>query len=100
MDIKKAIKVIEAYNVWRRGDVNLEMTDPTELGIAIDIIVSRFKNLNLANVMPSFSFDNYTKQKGDCDKCVLNEFCKPHCSVVTFEGVRYNCPLKFEENWA
>jgi len=56
--------------------------------------------LNKHFVMPSFSFANYTKQKGDCDDCVLREHCKPHCSSVTFEGTEYACPLKFEENWA
>lgn len=59
------------------------------------------KNCFIPNVMPScFSFKNYTKQKGDCDTCVLVNNCRPHTSTVTVEGKEYNCPLKFEENWA
>lgn len=38
MTIKEAIKTTEKFNRWRRG-ANIEMPNPTEIGIAIDMLI-------------------------------------------------------------
>lgn len=42
MKLKKALKILARHNKWRRG-ANIPMENPTELGIAIDIILETFK---------------------------------------------------------
>ena len=72
-----------------------------DLGEKIIEVLNAVKNLTIPVVMPSsFSFNNYTKQKGDCNDCILRNECRPHTSTLTIEGKDHNCPLKFEENWA
>jgi len=49
MTPKQAIEILERHNRWRRCDKvpnSYEMEKPTELGIAIDVIVSKFKDKN------------------------------------------------------
>jgi len=46
MNLDQAIKTLEAHNQWRRdrSDVNRhEMQNPTELGIAIDVVLRAAK---------------------------------------------------------
>jgi hypothetical protein len=43
MNIEDAIKILEDHNEWRRGKGTHSMTNPTELGIAIDTIIRHFK---------------------------------------------------------
>ena len=47
MTTEEAIKIIEAYQLWRR-DKNVpskyEQPDPTELGKAIDLLIEVVKN--------------------------------------------------------
>jgi hypothetical protein len=46
MEINKAVEVLENHNKWRRNtddNLVLEQSNPTELGIAIETIVRRFK---------------------------------------------------------
>jgi len=72
-----------------------------DLGYKIIEVLDAVKKLTIPVVMPSsFSFDNYTKQKGDCQDCILVNDCRPHNATVTMEGKEYTCPLKFEQNWA
>lgn len=55
MNIEKAIEILELHNKWRRdNDGKYEMAEPKELGKAIDLVVSEFKNLHLQNVSGSF----------------------------------------------
>ena len=42
MTIHEAVALLENHNKWRRGDDTLEMADPKELGIAIDLMVEYF----------------------------------------------------------
>ena len=42
-EVDEAIELLEKHNEWRRGDLT-EMTNPTELGLAIDLIVTHYKN--------------------------------------------------------
>jgi hypothetical protein len=42
MKLKKAIKILKRHNKWRRG-ADIEMGSPTELGIAIDVIIKKVK---------------------------------------------------------
>jgi len=47
MKVKKAIIILENHNEWRRNEEvpnTIVMVDPKELGIAIDTVVSEFKN--------------------------------------------------------
>lgn len=45
MKIKQATKVLSDHNIWRRGGKG-KMTEPKELGIAIDTIVAYHKQSN------------------------------------------------------
>lgn len=42
MKLKEAIEVLELHNRWRRGE-EVEMTTPTLLGEAIDVVVEDYK---------------------------------------------------------
>jgi hypothetical protein len=44
MTIKQAIKILEDHNKWRKGGEG-KQTDPTKLGMAIDLVVSEIKRL-------------------------------------------------------
>ena len=45
MMLQTAIKVVSNYNKWRRDNAGkYEMPDPSELGVAIDVIIAYFKN--------------------------------------------------------
>ena len=45
MKLKKAIKILELHNKWRRGNNRIKMTEPKLLGEAIDVIVVEVKKL-------------------------------------------------------
>lgn len=42
MDIKEAVKIIERYNIWRRG-ADTEIVEPTILGNAMDTVIKYIK---------------------------------------------------------
>ena len=42
MTLPEAIKILKSHNAWRRGD-DSDMTNPTKLGIAIDLIVEHLE---------------------------------------------------------
>jgi hypothetical protein len=44
MTLKQAIKILKNHNKWRRGCEITPMANPTELGIAIDIIIKYLEN--------------------------------------------------------
>jgi hypothetical protein len=51
MNIEKAVEILELHNKWRRdNDGKYEMAEPKELGKAIDLVVSEFKNWHLQRV--------------------------------------------------
>lgn len=52
MELKKAVQLLEHHNKWRRGDELNPMTNPTQLGIAIDVIVDYFKSLEETDLQP------------------------------------------------
>jgi len=39
MTIKKAIKLLEQHNKWRRGSDKVKMCNATELGVAIETTI-------------------------------------------------------------
>ena len=47
MTLQKAISIVENYQLWRRDteDKGYEMPNPTELGIAIDVILNVSKDV-------------------------------------------------------
>ena len=51
MEIKEAIQVLKDHNIWRRGeDEELKITDPKELGLAIDTVVNEFENFFISAI--------------------------------------------------
>ena len=44
MTLQEAVAILKAHNEWRRGGEG-PMTDPTELGIAIDTVVDDFASV-------------------------------------------------------
>jgi len=46
MEIEKAIEILENHNKWRRNiddSLDLKQANPTDLGIAIETVVKKFK---------------------------------------------------------
>jgi hypothetical protein len=43
MKLHEAIEILKKHNEWRRNDENSEATNPTDLGIAIDVIVEHYQ---------------------------------------------------------
>lgn len=46
MTLQEAIKILDNHNKWRRGNDTIQMTDPTELGIAIELVINELRNSN------------------------------------------------------
>ena len=44
MELEEAIGILKDHNIWRRGSEDVEMTNPKELGIAIDTVVNNYEN--------------------------------------------------------
>lgn len=42
MDTKQAVKIVTNFNKWRRG-AKLPQPNPTDIGIAIDIVLMELK---------------------------------------------------------
>ena len=42
MTLQEAVTLLENHNKWRRGDETLEMAEPKDLGMAIELIVEHF----------------------------------------------------------
>lgn len=50
MEIKEAIEILKYHNKWRRCDEEIEMTNPKQLGIAIDVVIRYFEEMgNIKN---------------------------------------------------
>lgn len=49
MNLEEAIEILRYHNAWRRGIEGYTMTNSTELGIAIDIIIKHFDELREIN---------------------------------------------------
>jgi hypothetical protein len=43
MTTKQAISILKKLNKWRRGDSRIKMPAPTQIGIAIDIVVEQLE---------------------------------------------------------
>jgi len=43
MTTETAIYILELYNKWRRADEDMEMPDPKQLGLAIDLAIETLK---------------------------------------------------------
>lgn len=45
MTLPEAVKILKEHNSWRRGaNLELKMVNPTDLGIAIDLIVEHYES--------------------------------------------------------
>ena len=53
METATAVKILEDHNKWRRGDDDMEMADPKQLGEAIDFIVSQLKHPSVKELKKS-----------------------------------------------
>lgn len=49
MTIKQAIRTLELFNRWRRGDETLKMQDPKKIGQAIDLAINVMKKSESEN---------------------------------------------------
>ena len=49
MNLPEAIKILELHNKWRRG-ADIKQQTPTKIGIAIDTVLSKVKNIQKAEV--------------------------------------------------
>ena len=43
MTPQEAVKILKAYNRWRRGDVEKYHNTPSEIGIAIDVAIKELE---------------------------------------------------------
>ena len=46
MDLEKALGILEIHNRWRRGDEQVQMLNPSDIGNAIDVVTGHFKTNN------------------------------------------------------
>ncbi len=70
MKLKQAIGVLETHNRWRRGEDVEPMLKPSDIGIAIDVVVEYIKNNGvLDDVMVLFKPQELWRmaQKYNCD---------------------------------
>ena len=44
MKTKEAIKVLEEFNLWRRGEIDEQPHSPTEIGKAIEKVIELLKD--------------------------------------------------------
>ena len=44
MTKKKAIKILEEFNLWRRGEIDEQPHSPTEIGKAIEKVIEILKD--------------------------------------------------------
>jgi hypothetical protein len=44
MTIIEALKIVKNFNRWRRGDIEELIYSPTEIGIAIDLLINYSEN--------------------------------------------------------
>ena len=89
MEILKAIEIIEKHNVWRRDNnvpVKTEMANPTELGIAIDEVLSKLNKLLIHGVNcckpTSFEKNNLPNDV----KYAFNEGVEIYQAVLNYES--------------
>lgn len=45
MNLPEAIKVLEEYNKWRRGDEEIKQPNPKVIGEAIDVAIHLLKQM-------------------------------------------------------
>jgi len=50
MELEKAIEVLNTHNEWRRGSDSVEMSDPKELGEAIEEVVKYYVGTNETHI--------------------------------------------------
>jgi len=47
MTLSQAIKILSKHQKWRRGDDRIKQTNPTQLGIAIDVILEALQAIDM-----------------------------------------------------
>jgi len=79
MKLHEAIEILKKHNEWRRDDEfpsKLEVTNPVELGIAIDIVVKSHEVIKeLENIMERWNLGREEDSDVDCS-CITNFFLK------------------------
>lgn len=76
MDLKEVIKILEDHNKWRRG-ADMEMADPTKVGIAIDTIIKYVKEKEKIIdgsivIFINFKDESFSEYFNECGK----SYCK------------------------
>lgn len=63
MNLQQAVQILKNHNDWRRGS-DIEMIEPSKIGIAIDKVVSHYeKEEFLENTQPFYLLDKKQKKK-------------------------------------
>ena len=74
MDLKQAVRILEAHNRWRRGEDVEPMVEPSGIGFAIDTLIEHVKNNGvLDDVIRSYECI-MDSDNPNCD-CEINQ-CK------------------------
>lgn len=71
---------LENYNKWRRGDEEIEMPEPKELGIAIDCAISYLRHDMEIIKRQYLALRDLTTPTGHLPH--LNGYCTPECKAV------------------
>jgi hypothetical protein len=89
MEILKAIEILEKHNFWRRDNSmhpKTEMVNPTELGIAIDEVISQLNKLLIPGINcckpTSFEKNNLP----DDVKYAFNEGIDIYQAILNYEN--------------
>lgn len=56
MDLKQAVELLENYNKWRRG-AEIPQPNPTEIGVAISLVLERVKATEGETEFEQFTID-------------------------------------------
>ena len=88
MKLKEAILILETHNKWRRGG-DMPMTNSTELGIAIDVILNKVKTNPISWV--EFDFNNLETRPVEYGKYLIcRKDGKIHWETWNGSGWAYN----------
>jgi hypothetical protein len=76
MELKEAIDLLKAHNIWRRYDGEItespKMLDPKQIGIAIDVVVNNFELSNVKKCVCDYPLISFYHQQIDyCGNCEL-----------------------------
>jgi hypothetical protein len=77
MELKEAIDLLKAHNIWRRYDGEItespKMENPKQIGIAIDVVVNNFELSNVKKCVCDYPLIRLGNQHLEyCGNCELD----------------------------